>query len=74
MTVADVATNFVYISYNYDPTNWKQSYWLAIGNGDTFGVNGTSKYCGSTCKRNVFNITSPVTQTVYINANLHNLK
>ena len=60
MQVVDFKNQFTTLGYNYDPTNLKQSYWLAINNGDTYGVAGTTSYCGSTCKRTYFNLTSTV--------------
>lgn len=60
MTVADFQLNFYFICMNYDSTNMKQSYWMALGNGNTLGVTGTSTYCGAQCKRTTFSITSPV--------------
>jgi hypothetical protein len=34
MTVEDFKAHFGTLAYNYDPSNWYQSYWLARGNGD----------------------------------------
>jgi hypothetical protein len=42
MRVEDFAKHFTSLAYNYDPTNWFQSYWLARGDGDSIGVPGTS--------------------------------
>ena len=74
MQVADFKNQFTTLGYNYDPTNLKQSYWLAINNGDTYGVAGTTSYCGSTCKRTYFNLTSTVAQTVYLSVNVHSTR
>jgi hypothetical protein len=66
MTVADFKAHFTSLAFNYDPTNWFLSYWLARGDGDTVGVAGTTTYCGATCKRATFNVTSTVAQTIYV--------
>ena len=60
MKAEDFATYFTEVVSVLNPDNLINSYWLAIGNGDTFGTTGTSAYCGSICKRNTFTITSPV--------------
>jgi len=60
MTVDAFKSHFTSMAFNYDPTNWKLSYWLARGDGDQVGTAGTTAYCGSTCKRTTFNVTSPV--------------
>ena len=60
MTVEDYVKYFSFQTFNYNPDNLFHSYWLAVGNGDTFGVNGTTPYCGSTCKRTTFTVTSAV--------------
>jgi hypothetical protein len=60
MTVDAFKSHFTSMAFNYDPTNWKHSYWLARGDGDQVGTAGTTSYCGSTCKRTTFNVTSPV--------------
>ena len=46
------------------------SYWLANGDGDTYGETGY-KSCGSTCKMNKFYITSDVAQTIHVSTNLY---
>jgi hypothetical protein len=66
MTVEDFGKHFTSLAYNYDPTNWFQSYWLARGDGDTVGVAGTTSYCGATCKRTSFSVNSAVSQTIYV--------
>jgi hypothetical protein len=71
MTVADFKAHFTNISYNYDSSAWHLAYWLARGDGHTVGVPGTSSYCGSACKRTTFDVTSPVTQTIYISTYVH---
>jgi hypothetical protein len=42
MTVEDFGKHFTSLAFNYDPSNWFQSYWLARGDGDTYGVAGTA--------------------------------
>jgi hypothetical protein len=71
MTVADFKAHFTNISYNYDSSNWKLAYWMARGDGDQVGVAGSSSYCGATCKRTTFDVTSTVTQTIYISTYVH---
>ena len=74
LQVTDFAAQFSFVSYNLDPTPLKNSYWLAINNADTYGVAGTSSYCGATCKRTLFTVTSAVAQTVYLSVNLHDVR
>ena len=38
---------FNFITQNYNPATWFNSYWLALGNGDAYGVAGTTTYCGT---------------------------
>lgn len=45
---------------------------MALGNANTIGVAGTSSYCGATCKKTSFNITSSVAQTIYVVPAVHN--
>ena len=45
---------------------------MALGNANTIGTAGTSSYCGSTCKQTKFNITSSVSQTIYVIPAVHN--
>ena len=71
MTIADFMSHFDSYLWNFNPALWKESYWMALGNADTIGVSGSSSYCGKTCKRSVFNVTSSVAQTVYVQINLH---
>lgn len=66
MRAEDFPTYFTEVVDVLNPDNKFQSYWLAIGNADTFGTAGTTSYCGSLCKRNTFTITSPVAQTIYV--------
>lgn len=40
MTVEDFKKHFYACSMNYDPENWHQAYWLAIGDGDQVGEPG----------------------------------
>jgi hypothetical protein len=40
MTVADFKIQFSSLNFTYDSSNWKLSYWMARGNGDTIGVAG----------------------------------
>jgi hypothetical protein len=41
---------------------------MAVGDGDTIGVAGTNSFCGATCKKTTFEITSTVAQTLHISA------
>ena len=43
----------------------------ADGDGHNVGVAGTSSYCGAACKRTTFDVTSPVTQTIYVTTYVH---
>lgn len=71
MTNTDFKTNFSWVDYSYNPkTTWKQAYWLALGDGNTVGTTGTTSYCGPTCKRTTFDVTSTVAQSLYISASL----
>lgn len=60
MKAEDFPTYFDSVVSVKNPDNKFHSYWLAIGNADTFGATGTEAWCGSICKRNTFTITSPV--------------
>lgn len=60
MRAEDLPTYFTSIVDVKNPDNKYQSYWLALGNADTFGSAGSSTYCGSTCKRNTYTVTSSV--------------
>ena len=71
ITVEDFKSHFASLAYNYDPTNWNLSYWLARGDGDTVGVAGTTSYCGALCKRSTFTIYSAVSQNIYVSVYLH---
>jgi len=66
MSVVAFKGRFTDMDFNYDPTNWKHSYWMARGNGHWVGVPGITNECGSTCKRTKFLVTSPIAQTIYI--------
>lgn len=71
MSMTDFKANFQWVDYTYNPTTtWKQAYWMALGDGNTVGTTGTTSYCGSTCKRTVFDVTSTVAQSLYISASL----
>jgi len=71
ITPEDFLTHFTSFGYNHDPRTKFQSYWMALGNANTIGVAGTSGYCGSTCKKTLFNITSSVAQTIYVVPAVH---
>ena len=71
MTATDFKAHFTNISYNYDSSNWQLAYWMARGDGNNVGVAGTSSYCGAACKRTTFDVTSPVTQTIYVTTYVH---
>ncbi len=71
MTVADFKAHFTNISFNYDSSNWKLAYWLARGDGPSVGVAGTTSYCGAACKKTTFDVTSPVTQQIYVSVYTH---
>ena len=45
---------------NYEAINMKQSYWMALLNGNTLGVTCFSTYCRVLCKRTTFSITTHV--------------
>jgi len=60
MSMLDFKKNFRWVNYTANPRNWKHSYWMALGDGDTIGAAGTSSFCGSTCKKVTFEITSTV--------------
>lgn len=66
MTVDDFRSHFESLAFNYDPSSWFLSYWLARGDGHTVGVAGSSSRCGTTCKRATFSVTSTVAQNIYV--------
>ena len=68
MSDVDFKTFFYSISYSVDTTNLKRTSWVQLNNADTFGVAGTSTYCGAVCKMNTFAIknTSAATLTYYL--------
>lgn len=68
MTVDDFKIHFTSLTATCDSSNWKLSYWLALGDGHTVGVAGTTSYCGSLCKRSSFTIYSPIKQIIYVSA------
>jgi hypothetical protein len=71
MTVDDFKTYFEALIYNYDPTNWKLSYWMARGDGHLVGTPGIRSDCGSTCKLTKFIVVSPIAQTIYASVHVH---
>ena len=71
MTVEDFKAIFSELLYNYDTSNWHLSYWLKLGDADKIGTTGRWPQCGSTCKNNIFTITSPVKQTIYVATHMH---
>ena len=60
MTDANFKSYLSWVNYTLNPKAWKHSYWMALGDGDTIGDAGTTTYCGPTCKKTVFEITSTV--------------
>ena len=70
MTVTDFKAQFSWVNYTLNPKAWKHSYWMALGDGDTIGVPGTTTNCGATCKKTVFEITSTISQTLHISASV----
>lgn len=66
MTIEDFKVYFSALTGNPDTSKWQLSYWMKLGNANTFGKTGSFSACGSTCKHNKFTITSPVAQTIYV--------
>lgn len=71
MKVEDFKTHFQALMANPDTSNWHHSYWMKIGDADSFGTTGNMWQCGSTCKHNKFTITSPIAQTIHVAAHVH---
>jgi len=73
ITDNDFKTYFYNVNYTVDTTNLVRTSWVQIGNADTFGVAGTSTYCGAGCKMNTFTIrnTSATPLTYYLIAGTH---
>ena len=59
-------TNFSSTSINYDPENWAQAKFLMID--DNSSTKGTIEFCGPTCTKHSFKLTSTVKQKVFITA------
>ena len=38
MSAVNFKSEFTHLHFNYDPTNWKKSYWMARGDGHTVAV------------------------------------
>lgn len=74
MTVEDFKANFNTLIYTQNNTNLSHAYWLAKGNGDTIGTNGTTSFCGSSCKRSRFIIRSSVSQYTFVSVHLHSAR
>ena len=73
MTAADFKLYFYNISWTIDTTNLVRTSWVQIGNADTFGVAGTTTFCGTFCRQNTFTIrnTSNTARSVYLIAGTH---
>jgi hypothetical protein len=73
MKVSDYKLKFNNTSYTVDTTNLVRTSWVQIGNADTYGIAGNTKYCGVVCKQNTFKInnTSTTPLTVYMIAGTH---
>ena len=47
---------------------------MTFGNADKIGITGNTSFCGATCRRNDFVITSTVAQVIYVVAATHKSK
>jgi hypothetical protein len=74
MTAADYKNKLYATSYQLDVHSMFHTYWSAFGNADKLGITGNTKFCGSTCRRYDFKITSNVAQTIYVVAAVHKSK
>ena len=59
--------NFRKTNINYDPYGWAESKFLMIDD-KTPNSPGFEEYCGKTCTRHSFTLTSTVKQKVFITA------
>ena len=63
-----VGDNFSQTTVNFNVEDMHHSYFLVID--DKGAVAGKYAWCGASCTRHVFNIVSPVSQTLHISVNV----
>lgn len=68
----DYLTGFSSTQINHDVSDWSKAEFLMLN--DKYKVKGTHPYCGETCTRHEFTLTSDVDQEVIVSANLWQLR